>query len=327
MQVYLHAGQAAGVTGIPLSRFAALPGHVSLLPVSFPSLAFASRFARTPRLLGLLPQGSRDLPLASRFARHPRALPLPGVAHWPLAVPTRAPPWPRQACLANVVLDRSRDSRPATLGTLARGAPADSLRRRRSAADRRPERQAKTIAGICNTDASCAQRPRPSPDTSIPAGPDTTHLSPSPATSSRGRSGRWVISDEQPRAISAERRSRVGGTGRARCLGCRRRARRGQAGVDASNAAIASAPLQLIATSRSPRVASFRPGCHVARPCGGMRHEPGDRSAVQDVVEPEPEHPQPDVVVGQVHQLAAGADPGQHEVTVGRPLLRAEVEL
>jgi hypothetical protein len=47
--------------------------------------------------------------------------------------------------------------------------------------------------------------------------------------------------------------------------------------------------------------------------------EPGDLSAIQDVVEPEPEHPEPDVVLGQVHQLAAGADPGQHEVSVGTP--------
>jgi len=54
---------------------------------------------------------------------------------------------------------------------------------------------------------------------------------------------------------------------------------------------------------------------------------PGDRSSIQDVVRAQPEHPQPDVVVGQVHQLAASADPGQQEVTVGRPLLRAEVEL
>jgi len=41
----------------------------------------------------------------------------------------------------------------------------------------------------------------------MPAGHDTTRLHPSPATSSRTRSGRWVISDEQPRVISAERRS------------------------------------------------------------------------------------------------------------------------
>jgi hypothetical protein len=40
------------------------------------------------------------------------------------------------------------------------------------------------------------------------------------------------------------------------------------------------------------------------------REPPGDRSAVQDVVEPEPEHPEPDVVLGQVHQLAAVAGPG-----------------
>ncbi len=33
------------------------------------------------------------------------------------------------------------------------------------------------------------------------------------------------------------------------------------------------------------------------------------------------------LVVGQVHQFAAGAAPGQQGVTVGRPLLRAEVEL
>jgi len=45
------------------------------------------------------------------------------------------------------------------------------------------------------------------------------------------------------------------------------------------------------------------------------------------VVEPEPEHPQPDVVLGQVHQFAASADPGQQEVSVGRPLLRTEVQL
>jgi hypothetical protein len=44
-------------------------------------------------------------------------------------------------------------------------------------------------------------------------------------------------------------------------------------------------------------------------------------------VEPEPEHPAPDVVLGQIHQLAAGVDPSQQEVTVGRPLLRAEVAL
>jgi len=48
---------------------------------------------------------------------------------------------------------------------------------------------------------------------------------------------------------------------------------------------------------------------------------------VQHVVEAELEHPEPDVVFGRVHQLAAGAYPGQQEVTVGRPLLRSEVEL
>jgi hypothetical protein len=42
---------------------------------------------------------------------------------------------------------------------------------------------------------------------------------------------------------------------------------------------------------------------------------PVDRSAIQDVVEPEPEHPQPDVVLGQIHQLAAVVDPGQQEVS------------
>src|SRR4051812_9931568 len=52
-----------------------------------------------------------------------------------------------------------------------------------------------------------------------------------------------------------------------------------------------------------------------------------DRSAIQDVVEPEPEHPEPDVVLGQVRQLAAGADPGQQEVSVSRPLLGAEIPL
>jgi hypothetical protein len=48
---------------------------------------------------------------------------------------------------------------------------------------------------------------------------------------------------------------------------------------------------------------------------------------MQDVVEPEPEHPQPDIVLGQVHRLATGADPDQREVAAGRPLLGAEVEL
>lgn len=45
----------------------------------------------------------------------------------------------------------------------------------------------------------------------------------------------------------------------------------------------------------------------------GSSASPRDRSAMPDVVEPEPEHPQPDVVLGQVHQLAASADPGQHK--------------
>src|SRR5262249_27008275 len=42
---------------------------------------------------------------------------------------------------------------------------------------------------------------------------------------------------------------------------------------------------------------------------------PADRSAIQDVVEPKPEHPRPDVVLGQIHQLAASADPGQEHAT------------
>ena len=51
----------------------------------------------------------------------------------------------------------------------------------------------------------------------------------------------------------------------------------------------------------------FRP-----TPSAAISSEPADRSAIQDVVEPEPEHPQPDVVLGQVHQLAAGGDPAKH---------------
>jgi hypothetical protein len=65
----------------------------------------------------------------------------------------------------------------------------------------------------------------------------------------------------------------------------------------------------------------------VARSGASWPRDPGDRSALQDVVEPEPEHPAPDVVLGQIHQLAAGVDPGQQEVTVGGPLLRTEVAL
>jgi len=53
----------------------------------------------------------------------------------------------------------------------------------------------------------------------------------------------------------------------------------------------------------------------VTRYCSWSKHP--RVSAIQDVIEPEPEHPQRDVVVGQVHQLAAGGDPGQQEVTVG----------
>src|SRR5882672_2869863 len=75
--------------------------------------------------------------------------------------------------------------------------------------------------------------------------------------------------------------------------------------------------------------AGFGPAAGVGqeRRCRGVcegtkRKEPYRRTApIQDVVEPEPEHPQPDVVLGQVDQLAAGADLGQQEVTVGRPLL------
>jgi len=205
VRLHLHAGQAAGTTGIPPSRFAALPGQSRYSRSYFRGLP-SHLVCTPPRLLGLLSQGSRDLPRASRFARHPRALPLPGVAHWPLAVPMPALPWPRQVCLANDVLDRGRDSRRATLGTLARGARADSLRRRRSAAERRPERQAETIAGICNVDASCAQRHDHRP---TPRRPPV----PTPRTRTRRRpralvvdQGRWVISDEQPRVISGERR-------------------------------------------------------------------------------------------------------------------------
>jgi hypothetical protein len=51
------------------------------------------------------------------------------------------------------------------------------------------------------------------------------------------------------------------------------------------------------------------------RPATAIVREPADRSAIQDVVEAEPEHPQPDVVLGQVYQLAAGADPGQEHAS------------
>ena len=45
---------------------------------------------------------------------------------------------------------------------------------------------------------------------------------------------------------------------------------------------------------------------------------PGPRARHPRAPRPrEPEHPQPDVALGQVHQLADSADPGQQEVTTG----------
>lgn len=86
-----------------------------------------------------------------------------------------------------------------------------------------------------------------------------------------GDAGRFELLGARHRRSHAWRACRRSGsrwgTGRARCRGCRCRARRGQAGANASTAAIAS-------TRCPPRVASFRPGCHVARPVAGWGTSP-----------------------------------------------------
>jgi len=55
--------------------------------------------------------------------------------------------------------------------------------------------------------------------------------------------------------------------------------------------------------------------------------DPGRRSsAMQDVVKAEPKHPEPDIGLGQIHQLAAGGGPGQQEVPADRPLVQAQAK-
>jgi hypothetical protein len=125
------------------------------------------------------------------------------------------PPSPRPPRPASAVLDRSRDAARATRDPTRDAGLAGTRHRRTLAVEHPRARQAGTIVGRRNTDASSAQRPRRSLDHAVSACHavmPTTPRTPPPATPSPttppSRLRQWVISDEQARVISGKRRSR-----------------------------------------------------------------------------------------------------------------------
>jgi len=169
-----------------------------------PALASAFRLARALRGLWLLPQRSQLLLASSRLARRPMALPAAAAAD--PAAPADRPISPRPPPSANAARDRSRDAGHATPDPLRGAARAGTLPCRTLAAGLLRVRQAGTIVGISNTDASCAQHPRPSPTTE-PSPPRCGLSSGSElANHARGRASQWVTSRKQTWVTSDERR-------------------------------------------------------------------------------------------------------------------------
>jgi len=124
--------------------------------------------------------------MSSRLARRPREVRATAEGD-PAAANPASPRRPQPAIAAP---DRSRDVVHARRGPLRGAVLAGTQVRCTHAADCLRVRQAGTIVGRPSKDASCAKRPRPSP------------------TSRPSRSiAAWVISREQPRVISRERRS------------------------------------------------------------------------------------------------------------------------
>ena len=153
-------------------------------------LAFASRLAQGSRGLELLLQESQRLPASSRLARRPRAHRQGRRSIRRSRRCIRLSPRPPPPASAGP--DRSRDAVHATLGPPCGAGLAGTPRRHTLSGEPPRVRRAGTIVGIWNTDASSAQRRRPSPDyvTVIDHVTSADHVT-APTTSPAPSAARW----------------------------------------------------------------------------------------------------------------------------------------